>query len=115
MVTSSMESWESGNATTVELRARREVASLGSETKGNDGSIGGQTEAGRNSAVPASLVVPAQCLAANDQPFAAVVFVDTGNAATDILISYNTLTSPPAPNGGDYKIQWASAGVFNLT
>lgn len=54
-------------------------------------------------------------LAAGDQPAAAITFVDTGNAATDILISYNSLTTPPAPNGGDYKIVWAAAGVFNLT
>lgn len=54
-------------------------------------------------------------LAAGDQPSAAIAYQDTGNATTDNLICYNSLTTPPAPNGGDYKIVWNAAGVFNLT
>jgi hypothetical protein len=53
-------------------------------------------------------------LAAGDQPAAAIVFRDSGAAGTDDLIAYNVLTSPPAPNGGDYKIVWDANGVVTL-
>ena len=53
-------------------------------------------------------------LAAGDQPAAAIVYLTTGVAANDILISYNELTTPPAPDGNNYIIQWAAEGVFKI-
>lgn len=53
-------------------------------------------------------------LAAGDQPAAAIVFRNTGVDATSELICFNTLTAPPAPNGGDYTIVWAATGVCRL-
>ena len=53
-------------------------------------------------------------LAAGDQPYAAIVYRNSGAAATDDLISYNVLTTPPAPNGGDYTIVWDATGVLRL-
>jgi hypothetical protein len=53
-------------------------------------------------------------VSAGDQPHAAIVYLTTGVAANDILISYNVLTTPPAPNGGDYVIQWDAEGVFKI-
>lgn len=53
-------------------------------------------------------------LAAGDQPYAAIVYKSTGVAANDILLAYCTLTTPPAPNGANYTVQWGSEGVFKL-
>lgn len=53
-------------------------------------------------------------LAAGDQPAAAVIYRDTGVAATSELIAYCSLTTPPAPNGGDYTINQPAAGWFNF-
>lgn len=30
------------------------------------------------------------------------------------LVSYSTLTTPPAPNGGNYTIQWGANGCFTF-
>lgn len=54
-------------------------------------------------------------LAAGDQPFAAVVYEVVGSSATDRLICYNALTTPPAPDGNNYKIVWDAEGVFKIT
>lgn len=54
-------------------------------------------------------------LAAGDQPFAAIVYRDVGTAATDDLIAYCTLTTPPAPDGNNYTVVWNADGVFKLT
>jgi hypothetical protein len=53
-------------------------------------------------------------LAAGDQPYAAIVYLTTGVAANDILIAYCTLTTPPAPDGNNYTIQWGAEGVFKI-
>lgn len=48
---------------------------------------------------------------------AIVLFVDTGNAATDALICYiDSATSglPVTPNGGDIVISWSASGIFTL-
>lgn len=39
--------------------------------------------------------------------------VGAGDADKELLCS-NVLTTPPAPNGGDYTIQWGSTGIINL-
>lgn len=53
--------------------------------------------------------------AAAGTPAAAICAENTGASDTDRqLISYNSLNTPPAPNGGDYTIQWSSTGVINL-
>ena len=48
---------------------------------------------------------------------AIVLFVDTGNAATDALICYIDSASsglPVLPNGGDIVIAWNASGIFSL-
>ena len=46
---------------------------------------------------------------------AIAVFVDRGGAATaDDLLSYNELTAPVTPNGGDITIQYHASGIFSL-
>jgi hypothetical protein len=54
-------------------------------------------------------------LDAGDQPYAAIIYYNSGAAATDTLVAYCLLTSPPAPNGGDYVVQWNAEGVFYIT
>jgi len=43
-----------------------------------------------------------------------VVYWDTGAAATSVLLSYNELSAPVTPNGGDITIQWHGSGIFSL-
>lgn len=48
---------------------------------------------------------------------AIVLFVDTGNTATDALICYiDSATSglPVTPNGGDITVAWNASGIFSL-
>lgn len=54
-------------------------------------------------------------MAAGDQPYAAVIYRDTGTPATSELIAYCTLTTPPAPDGNNYTINQPSAGWFYFT
>lgn len=53
-------------------------------------------------------------LAAGDQPAYAIVYHDTGNPATSELIACIVLTTPPAPDGNDYIIEWDAGMVFYL-
>ena len=48
---------------------------------------------------------------------AIVLFVDTGNAATDALICYidSATGLPVLPNGGDINVTWSGSGVFSLS
>jgi hypothetical protein len=48
-------------------------------------------------------------ISAGDQPGEACVYNST---VTNNLIANCVLTTPPAPNGGDYVIQWDAEGVF---
>jgi hypothetical protein len=48
---------------------------------------------------------------------AIVLFLDTGNPATDKLICYIDSASaglPVTPNGGDINIVWNASGIFSL-
>jgi hypothetical protein len=47
---------------------------------------------------------------------AIVLFVDTGNAATDALIAYleSATGLPVTPNGGDITVTWSASGIFTL-
>lgn len=48
---------------------------------------------------------------------AIVLFVDTGNVATDALICYIDSASsglPVTPNGGDITVAWNASGIFSL-
>ena len=47
---------------------------------------------------------------------AIVVFLDTGNAATDALVAYvdSATGLPVTPNGGDINIAWHASGIFAL-
>lgn len=48
---------------------------------------------------------------------AIVVFVDTGNAATDALVCYVDSASsglPVTPNGGDIVVAWNASGIASL-
>ena len=46
---------------------------------------------------------------------ALATFIDRGGAATaDDLLSYNELSAPVTPNGGDITVQWDAAGIFSL-
>ena len=48
---------------------------------------------------------------------AIVLFVDTGNVATDALICYIDSASsglPVTPNGGDINVTWSGSGIFTL-
>lgn len=53
-------------------------------------------------------------LAAGDLPDAAIVYQDVGTSATDILMAYCPLTTPPAPDGNNYTIVWSADGVFKI-
>lgn len=44
---------------------------------------------------------------------AVVTYKDTGNAATDTLISYQEIT-PTTPDGSDFTVQWPTTGVFRF-
>lgn len=47
---------------------------------------------------------------------AVVLFVDTGNVATDRLICFLDAGTglPVTPNGGDINLVWNSSGIFSL-
>ena len=47
---------------------------------------------------------------------AVVLFVDTGNVATDRLICFLDAGTglPVSPNGGDINLVWNSSGIFSL-
>jgi len=47
---------------------------------------------------------------------AIVLFVDTGNVATDALIAYldSATGLPVLPNGGDITVTWSASGIFTL-
>lgn len=47
---------------------------------------------------------------------AIVLFVDTGNVATDRLICYIDAGTglPVTPNGGDINVTWSVSGIFSL-
>lgn len=47
---------------------------------------------------------------------AIVLFVDTGNVATDRLICFLDQGTglPVSPNGGDINISWSVSGIFSL-
>jgi hypothetical protein len=47
---------------------------------------------------------------------AVVLFVDTGNVATDRLICYLDAGTglPVQPNGGDVNLVWNASGIFSL-
>ena len=48
---------------------------------------------------------------------AVVLFVDTGNTATDALIAYIDSAAaglPFTPNGGDCNLTWNASGIFSL-
>lgn len=54
-------------------------------------------------------------LAAGDLPDAAIIYLGTGTASTAQLLCYCSLTTPPAPNGGDYQIVINSEGVMEVS
>ena len=48
---------------------------------------------------------------------ALVIYIDTGNASTSRLISYqdtNVTGLPATPNGGDIEITWNASGILAL-
>lgn len=46
---------------------------------------------------------------------AVAVCVNRGGASSaDDLLSYNELSSPVTPNGGDITVQWNASGIFSL-
>ena len=47
---------------------------------------------------------------------AIVLFVDTGNVATDALIAFldSATGLPVTPNGGDITVTWNASGIFSL-
>lgn len=49
------------------------------------------------------------------QPYAAIILKDTGTPATSPLLAYVVLTTPPAPNGGDYQINMPTNGWIQCT
>jgi len=54
-------------------------------------------------------------LGAGDTPAYAIVYLYNASDAAAALICCCGLTTPPAPNGGDYTIQWGAAGIFTAT
>jgi len=44
----------------------------------------------------------------------AVIYKDTGSAATSLLIGFIDFTSDQASTAGDFTIQWGSEGILNL-
>jgi hypothetical protein len=46
---------------------------------------------------------------------ACATFIDRGGVATaDNLLSFNELSSPVTPNGGDITLSWSESGIFSL-
>lgn len=47
---------------------------------------------------------------------ALIIFMDTGNVATDRLIAYidSATGLPVTPNGGDINVAWNVSGIFQL-
>ena len=47
---------------------------------------------------------------------AIVLFVDTGNVATDALIAFldSATGLPVTPNGGDINVTWSASGILTL-
>lgn len=45
---------------------------------------------------------------------ALVLYLDTGNAATDRLIAYLDTFAPITSNGGDINVTWNASGIFTL-
>jgi len=54
-------------------------------------------------------------LAAGDQPFAIIVYLFNALDTAAPMLSYNALTAPPAPNGGDYTINPDAEGLVELS
>lgn len=52
--------------------------------------------------------------AAAGNPVAAVVYRFVSTDADSPLLAYVELTTPPAPNGGDYTIAWNAGGLLRL-
>ena len=52
-------------------------------------------------------------MGAGDQPFAGVIYHDTGTPSTSEVIGYCTLTAPPTPDGNNYTINQPAAGGFH--
>lgn len=53
--------------------------------------------------------------AAAGTPAAAIVYkYDAGGDGASQLIAYCSLTAPPVPNGGDYKIVWGANGILTI-
>ncbi|MEE8331640.1 MAG: hypothetical protein V3R84_07690 [Acidimicrobiia bacterium] len=52
---------------------------------------------------------------AGDQPAAAIVYRDTGAAATDDLVCYLSLSAAAAPDGSPYQILFDAAALFKIT
>lgn len=44
----------------------------------------------------------------------AVIYKDTGTAATSLLVCYLDFTSDQSSSAGDFTIQWNSEGILNL-
>ena len=51
-------------------------------------------------------------LAAGDTPDCVVIYLHTGVEANDILLCMAELTTPPAPNGGDYTLNVHADGIM---
>jgi len=51
-------------------------------------------------------------LGAGSTPSFAIVYLYNASDSAAQLIACCELTAPPAPNGGDYTIQWGADGVF---
>lgn len=52
---------------------------------------------------------------AGDLPASAIVYLDTGNPATDDLVCCLTLSTVDPPDGSPYRINFNTEGVFKLT
>lgn len=54
-------------------------------------------------------------LPAGDQPTQIVIYKQNAVDSAAELLCCNQLTTPPAPNGGDYTIVWDAEGVFKIS
>ncbi len=52
---------------------------------------------------------------AGDQPASAIVYRDTGSAATDDLVCFLSLSPAAVPAGSPYRILFDAVGLFKLT
>lgn len=53
-------------------------------------------------------------LAAGETPSQVIIYLYNAADASAQVLCRNALTTPPAPNGGDYTLVWSATGIMTL-